>query len=234
MILVRKDLDQYHAPKIHYTAGAGQFMKQVLDVELEQLGLKMEAFMLGKLGMRVATSRLSKTLTMLSSETESHSPSNCPTDQTLLRLDPRQSQYVVHEHTLVELTPFLLLDLIIQKNCLAHKLQMDYDNYEKKIVEAYGVVLEGWPMGKIQNPGKLGGHAEITKLLDSLQEGTCHWKKLTAEELRDRIKDNKERAAAGEEIYKARKKPVHMSTPHATSTAIVRDSEREAENGDEN
>jgi hypothetical protein len=98
-----------------------------------------------------------------------------------------------------------LLAEVIEKHRLAKKnVKMNYDNYEAKIVEEYGVCLEGWPVGKVRNPGTIGGRRYVTTLLDALNSGTCYWTRLGREELKQRISDNKARAAAGEEVYKRR------------------------------
>jgi hypothetical protein len=82
---------------------------------------------------------------------------------------------------------------------------MNYDNYERKIVEQHGVALEGWPVGRIRNPGSIGGRDAVMKLLESLNSRDCHWKILSAAELEDRIADNQARAKAGEDVYKVRR-----------------------------
>jgi hypothetical protein len=82
---------------------------------------------------------------------------------------------------------------------------MNYNNYEGKIVEEFGVCLEGWPVGEVRNPANVGGRANVTKLFGALKNKTCHWIRLTDEELRQRIDNNHERVAAGEEVYKPRR-----------------------------
>ncbi len=89
-------------------------------------------------------------------------------------------------------------------------IKMNYDNYEMKIVEIFSVAIQGWPCGKIANPGTIG-RENVFKLLDSLegQEGkqpTCYWVQLTEDELSARKKLNQQRA---EEVYKPRKKATH-------------------------
>jgi hypothetical protein len=80
---------------------------------------------------------------------------------------------------------------------------MNYDNYEKKIVERYGIALKRWPSGHICNPGKLGGHEDVTKLLQALQSGSCQWTKLTDDELEKWMQRNLECEGAGEQVYNA-------------------------------
>lgn len=83
---------------------------------------------------------------------------------------------------------------------------MNYNNYERSIVERYGVALSGWPVsGGVRNPGKVRA-MQINKLLEALQSEKCKWVMLTAEELKARIADNKARQARGENVYKARRR----------------------------
>lgn len=99
---------------------------------------------------------------------------------------------------------------------------MNYNNYEGKIVETYGVALENFP-GTIRNPGNIGRREDLINLHDLLLKGTCSWTKLTSDELVERIAKNKERQANGEPIYKTRKR--QEKTPIAKSAEIVEDTE---------
>ncbi|KAG2096946.1 hypothetical protein BD769DRAFT_1336365, partial [Suillus cothurnatus] len=84
---------------------------------------------------------------------------------------------------------------------------MNYTNYEQKIVKRHSFALVSWPVpGLVRNPSKIGGRPEVNKLLDAFQDGTCHWVKLTDEELLVRMKDNRARAARGEPVYVLRKR----------------------------
>ena len=100
---------------------------------------------------------------------------------------------------------------------------MNYDNYERSIVERYGVELAGWPVGKIRSPGALGGRDNLTALYDALVAGSCHWRLLSLEELEQRIITNKARAKGGEKVYKARR--ARKST--AKSAEVLSSSEEE-------
>jgi hypothetical protein len=84
---------------------------------------------------------------------------------------------------------------------------MNYTNYERAIVERFGVTLHGWPLsGHVQNPSKVGGSDNVQKLLSALQSETCKWVTLTDTELAKRIMNNKARQALGEEVYKPRRR----------------------------
>ncbi|KAG2109786.1 hypothetical protein BD769DRAFT_1328481, partial [Suillus cothurnatus] len=82
---------------------------------------------------------------------------------------------------------------------------MNYDNYEQKIVETYGVALQNYPLSAVQNPGKIGHHKDLIKLLNSLVNSSCLWVILTEDELAEHKNKNKERQACGEQVYKPRK-----------------------------
>jgi hypothetical protein len=102
---------------------------------------------------------------------------------------------------------FYITDAILATHGVSDKVIMNYANYERKVVELWGMVLEGWPEGKVANPGSLHSRQRVQALLKALEEGRCGWIKLTDEALEQRIIDNKAREAAGEEIYKPHKKP---------------------------
>ena len=81
---------------------------------------------------------------------------------------------------------------------------MNYENYENRIVEGFGVDLVGWPFAKVENFGELH-HSDLTILLEALENGRCHWIKLSEEELQNRMASNHARHEAGEQIYKEQK-----------------------------
>jgi hypothetical protein len=109
---------------------------------------------------------------------------------------------------------------------------MNYENYERKIVECYGVDLVGWPsqLGKLTNPGSIGGREKVTILLEALYRERCHWTALSDEELEERIADNKERAERGEVVYKERR-PRAPRKSTVKSAAEVRGSDESSDNG---
>ena len=65
---------------------------------------------------------------------------------------------------------------------------MNYSNYELKIVELYGVALEGWPGRNICNPSSIGHRVDLESLHQSLAGGICKWVKLTEEQSDARMK----------------------------------------------
>jgi hypothetical protein len=78
---------------------------------------------------------------------------------------------------------------------------MNYKNYERMIVEKYGVELSGWPIcGRICNPGTLSSVNTVI-LKAALANGQCKWIILTEEEADARVQSNQERAESGESVY---------------------------------
>ena len=71
-------------------------------------------------------------------------------------------------------------------------MEMNYHNYEGKIVEKYGVELKGWPANKsrIHNPAALSRRQQLEKLLATSELGQCHWVILSEDELEERKRHN--------------------------------------------
>ncbi|KAI6149058.1 hypothetical protein EDD17DRAFT_1514058 [Pisolithus thermaeus] len=114
------------------------------------------------------------------------------------------------------------LDYLLTKKKVSTNVKMNYTNYERQIVERYGVMLTGWPFsGAVRNPSKIGGRAEVEKLLDALNSETCKWVRLTDEELRARVIHNKERQARGETVYQPRRtRTIKASTTHVRTSSV--------------
>jgi hypothetical protein len=84
---------------------------------------------------------------------------------------------------------------------------MNYKNYERKIVEQYGIELIGWPiLNPICNPGDLSSN-DIAVLRNALAKDQCKWRVLTQEEVDARVQSNKQREADGESVYGPSRKP---------------------------
>ncbi len=107
---------------------------------------------------------------------------------------------------------------------------MNYDNYEAKKVEKYGVALVGFPC-KLTNPGNLG-RTNLEQVISAFDNGTCQWKKLSKTELDTRTKQNQERQAAGEQVYKARKVAKQRGKPKSAET-IEDEHEADDEEGEQ-
>jgi hypothetical protein len=108
---------------------------------------------------------------------------------------------------------------------------MNYINYKCSIVEHCGVALVGWPLsGPVCNPSKVGGRAEVQKLLNALQREhqhskSCHWVVLSEEELVQRMTENQAHHTRGEVVYVARKKRKVTRPEHKSNTTIDTDTE---------
>jgi len=80
-------------------------------------------------------------------------------------------------------------------------MQMNYDNYERQIVERLGVMLIGWPLhGSIRQPGGLLIEDAII-LKNALHTKNCKWVILTHQEVMSWKASNLQRQANGEVIY---------------------------------
>ncbi|KAG1734108.1 hypothetical protein EDB19DRAFT_1911214 [Suillus lakei] len=126
--------------------------------------------------------------------------------------------------------------LAMTKPSCKKKVMMNYDNYEQKIMETYAVALQNYLLGDVQNPGKIGHHEDLMKLLDSLVNTTCLWVKLTEDEVADRKNKNEECQAHGEQIYKPRKrctKGLKATDQSAKSAEFMEDEEDEEGEEDE-
>ena len=114
---------------------------------------------------------------------------------------------------------------------------MNYDNYERKIVEKYGIELIGWPndLLPIRNPGQLSGRDRVQRLFVALTTNVCHWRKLSEEDRQRRIILNTERHARGEQVYKLPKKRTLQGTKKsaATITSDTNDNGSDGGNDDE-
>ncbi|KAG1835879.1 hypothetical protein DFJ58DRAFT_847293 [Suillus subalutaceus] len=114
------------------------------------------------------------------------------------------------------------------------RVLMNYDNYEKKIVEVYAVAIDGWTYQKdIGNPGKVGHRECLVTLLDALVANKCRWVLLTDKELSECISNNRERQANGEQVYKPCKAKQRHNINSGKSAEMVCDTDTEVE-GQEN
>jgi hypothetical protein len=130
----------------------------------------------------------------------------------------------------------LLTDEILHENSIEKKgVDMNYHNYEGKIMEKYSIALKGWPTGipAVCNPSAVGSWPMLEKLLSALELSHCCWVVLTEDELKARKKDNQARHDRGEQIYKPCKS---AKWPHTTkamkSAATVDDSNKPEEDDD--
>ncbi|KIJ58005.1 hypothetical protein HYDPIDRAFT_56796, partial [Hydnomerulius pinastri MD-312] len=104
-------------------------------------------------------------------------------------------------------SPSLIADLMPDLITGKGDIPMNYLNYDKGIVQAYGVQLINWPPTvKFANPSTIGTVVEIRRLRDTLKTGTCTWKKLSRRELDAHSAEVASRIATGEVVKKRRKK----------------------------
>jgi hypothetical protein len=112
-------------------------------------------------------------------------------------------------------------DTVLQQNKLTKRsVTMNYDNYEGKIVERYGVELKGWPIGQIRNPSKVNTRTDLDQLAHTLAVGTCKWVLLTEDELIARKENNHAHAAKGAPVYKPRKSKKTAGNGHRSQGGV--------------
>jgi hypothetical protein len=76
---------------------------------------------------------------------------------------------------------------------------MQYVNYEEAIVQRYGIVLEGWTFARFVNPSELStALPPLQKLLDTLNDRSCKFVKLTREQCKAHEKEYREKVVTGE------------------------------------
>jgi hypothetical protein len=113
---------------------------------------------------------------------------------------------------------------------------MNYENYEKAIVEHYGVELRNFPGGRVLQPGKLSRpllQQLIAALEDPIEMTRCHWVALSDEQLTTRITENHARQARGEMVYKPRKKAASKTQRAVKSASVVADSSSSSDSSPE-
>ncbi|KAH8108319.1 hypothetical protein DFH11DRAFT_1732041 [Phellopilus nigrolimitatus] len=103
------------------------------------------------------------------------------------------------------------------------KAEMSWLNYEVSIVQKYKVVVEGWPASTMD----LGcmSFSMLTSIVDSIRDGSCYWKKISAEDFEARTATFK---AIGNERAANRKKRNDAGVPRKP-VASISDGETEGE-----
>ncbi|EGO02596.1 hypothetical protein SERLA73DRAFT_150281 [Serpula lacrymans var. lacrymans S7.3] len=95
----------------------------------------------------------------------------------------------------------------VQGQVLRQTAKIDYENYETAIVALHGVKNVSWPANiPFINPSTIGTVAEIRKICNAWQNGTCHWVKLTLLQLKSYKVELEAHQKAGKVTRKKRKK----------------------------
>ena len=81
------------------------------------------------------------------------------------------------------------------------RYHLEYNNFEKKIMEGKGVIIEGWTYPTITNPSNFKSLADIKHLYDAIHDGTCKAVKLSQQEWNSHITSSCIRMAMGEDVY---------------------------------
>ena len=83
---------------------------------------------------------------------------------------------------------------------------LEFKNYEKKIVEKLGVVIEGWTCPDFISPSHFKKVSQVEELYHVVNSGACKARKLSDLELTKHKKSNQAHHALGEAVYGTTKK----------------------------
>lgn len=123
-------------------------------------------------------------------------------------------------------------DNVLCENIEKKSVNMNYCNYEGKIVEKYSVALIGWPITipQVCNPLTIGTWPLLKKLLDALELGLCHWIVLMKYQVEVRRKANQVCEDCGEVVYKPHKFITRAGTKASKKSQENIDNEEEEDN----
>ncbi|KAG1882373.1 hypothetical protein F4604DRAFT_1532498, partial [Suillus subluteus] len=107
-VAVRGGIEDLAEPKVFFTKKSQKFVQDVLGIEPQHLGLKLEAFIISKLDERVSLNHA----------------------RPLNKLIGECRELIQAE-----------LDFILMEKNVSSKVKMNYTNYERAIVERYGIEL---------------------------------------------------------------------------------------------
>ncbi|KAI0038248.1 hypothetical protein FA95DRAFT_1613536 [Auriscalpium vulgare] len=157
VLAVRGDTMHTASPILYASPRARAWISWKFKLSLPDMGLHLEAFVVGNLG--------EGEFTIVGNKINDHVA-------------------WVRERIGASLLSFLQEARLIKPG---EKVKMAYKNYEDTVVKRYSVELRGWPLdGDVQDPAKLT-RPSLNKVIDSIKEGSCRWERLTAEELRARL-----------------------------------------------
>ncbi|TFK61888.1 hypothetical protein BDN72DRAFT_863267 [Pluteus cervinus] len=195
VIAVRGQYRDINKPEIYCTSRMEDFTEDVLGMTVEELALKGDGYVVS--GLRLTNKPVAElSRKILVSKCRTHIQKGL--------------------QTIVDST---------RTASTKRKVIMNYDNYERRIVETYSIALVGWPFDRITNPGSINAQAEVALLACALDAKKCKWVKLSPKELSARKKKNQARQVRHGDVYKARKQ-----TAKATrSVETIQDSDEEEE-----
>ncbi|KIY53201.1 hypothetical protein FISHEDRAFT_69060 [Fistulina hepatica ATCC 64428] len=101
--------------------------------------------------------------------------------------------------------------------------RMEYVHYQSRIVQGLSVVLEGWPLDKLEQPSRLGNSLVLLqKVRDALKDGSCHFRKINKEE-KDRLyREWKLKVANGDLVEPTHKERVDKGISHGSRPSNTR------------
>lgn len=97
----------------------------------------------------------------------------------------------------------------------AKHLEMNYANYDERILIPYKIKLMGHPFG-IKNPSDITIVTDLCTLRTALKAGDCKWVRLTQAEVDAHAKDIDARRGEGEVVGKPRKKRSDAGVPRGS------------------
>ena len=214
---MRGDVEHYHEPKTFFSPVANRFIQDVLNMDPKQLALKFEAYVVSGLDEGILSHILPLCFVIHIMEPGPVRTSNLSCGKAVSECHQMIQEGLGKLSSIICICKLNTIpDMINQQNGKPGPCKMNYDNYEGKVVERWGVILKGWSgMKGIVNPSKVGGMAEVKTLLKALKNGSCKWERLTEEGLQQRIQDNMARQATGEQVYKGQKVARRKGTKNA-------------------
>jgi hypothetical protein len=107
---------------------------------------------------------------------------------------------------------------------------MQYVNYNEGIVQRYGVELQGWTYEELKNPSELStAVGPLTKLRDAINDGSCKFVKLSAEERCQRLEVYNGKIASGKIQLRKRKRRSDAGSKKMKSKAVLSEESEESE-----
>jgi hypothetical protein len=105
---------------------------------------------------------------------------------------------------------------------------MNYNNYPRVIVRAWGWGLIGWPSDvPFKRMSKQSTISHVRAVYNALKAGTCKWVKLSTKEKQDEhIKDFEENAVQGEIVEKVHKMRTDKGGSHVVQKRKLRTSKK--------
>ncbi|KAG2352377.1 hypothetical protein BDR07DRAFT_1498432 [Suillus spraguei] len=169
-----------------------QFVKEELDALKQRVGVEAIVFMFVRLYLR-------KDIAQLATKFES----------TILANGVILTSAMNHRDRVSKAKASIRLNLRVSLCELTGdaKASVEFTHYEDRVVQRYLVKLVGWNHPQWVNPSDLkGGIDALKKVAEALSKGTCHFVKIT----QDEVEERQHRIAAGEKLTPELEPPVPL------------------------